>query len=43
MTDPAALVTIDAVRRAAAVLRWVAVRTPLVPYGPPEDRTFLKA
>jgi threonine dehydratase len=43
VTDPAALVSIDAVRRAAGVLRGIAVRTPLVPYGPPEDRIFLKA
>ena len=43
MTDPAALVTLDAIRRAAEVLRGVAVRTPLVPFGPPEDRIFLKA
>lgn len=43
MTDAAALVTIDAIRAAAQVLRGVAIRTPLVPYGPPEDRVLLKA
>jgi threonine dehydratase len=37
------LVTIDAVRAAAATLRGVAIRTPLVPYGRPEARLFLKA
>lgn len=37
------LVTLDAIRRAADVLRGVAVRTPLAPYGPPEDRVHLKA
>ena len=35
------LVTIDAIRAAAHVLRGVAIRTPLVPYG--ADRIFLKA
>ena len=34
VTDPAELVGIDAIRTAAAVLRGVAIRTPLVPYGP---------
>jgi threo-3-hydroxy-L-aspartate ammonia-lyase len=43
MTDTADLVTIDAIRRAAIVLRGVAIRTPLVPYGPPDDRALLKA
>jgi threonine dehydratase len=43
VSDAPALVTIDAVRDAARVLRGVAIRTPLVPYGPPQDRTFLKA
>ncbi|MDF2734284.1 MAG: threonine dehydratase [Chloroflexota bacterium] len=43
MIDAAALVTIEAIRGAAAVLRGVAVRTPLVPYGAPEDRILLKA
>jgi threonine dehydratase len=37
------LVTIDAVRAAAATLRGVAIRTPLVPFGRPEARRFLKA
>ena len=37
------LVDIDAVRDAATVLRGVAVRTPLVPFGPPAERRFLKA
>jgi threo-3-hydroxy-L-aspartate ammonia-lyase len=41
--DAPALVTIDAVRGAADVLRGVALRTPLVPYGAPEDRILLKA
>lgn len=39
----APLVTIDAVRGAAATLRGVATRTPLVPFGPAADRRFLKA
>ena len=43
MTDTAVLVTIDAIRQAAIVLRGVAIRTPLVPYGPPDDRVLLKA
>ena len=43
MIDAPALVTIDAVRGAADVLRGVALRTPLVPYGSPEDRILLKA
>jgi len=37
------LVTIDAVRAAAASLRGIAIRTPLVPFGRPERRQFLKA
>jgi threonine dehydratase len=37
------LVGIDAIRVAAGVLRGVAIRTPLVPYGRPDDRVFLKA
>lgn len=41
--DAPELVTIDAVRAAARVLRGIALRTPLVPYGPPDDRVFLKA
>ena len=43
VTDAPALVTIEAIRTAAAVLRGVAMRTPLVPYGPPDDHIFLKA
>ncbi len=43
MSDAPDLVTIDAIRTAAAVLRGVAIRTPLVPFGPPDDRVFLKA
>ena len=39
----AALVGIDAVRAAAATLRGVATRTPLVAFGRPERRRFLKA
>ena len=38
-----ALVGIDAVRAAARILDGVAARTPLVPFGPPERRWFLKA
>jgi threonine dehydratase len=37
------LVTIDAVRAAAATLRGIAIRTPLVPFGPPSESRFLKA
>ena len=43
MIDATALVTLDAIRRAAEILRGVALRTPLVPYGQPTDRVFLKA
>ena len=43
VTDTAPLVTIDAIRGAAVVLRGVAIRTPLVPYGPPDRRVLLKA
>jgi threonine dehydratase len=43
VTDPPDLVGIDAIRAAAAVLRGVTIRTPLVPFGPPVDRAFLKA
>jgi threonine dehydratase len=39
----APLVTIDAVRAAAATLAGVATHTPLVPFGRPEARRFLKA
>ena len=37
------LVGIEAIRAAAATLRGVAIRTPLVPFGPPAARHFLKA
>ena len=37
------LVGIDDVRAAAETLRGVAIRTPLVPFGRPEARRFLKA
>ncbi len=43
MTDIPALVTIDAIHAAAATLRGIATRTPLVPFGGSGDRTFLKA
>ena len=38
-----ALVSIDEIRAAAEVLRGVAVRTPLVPFGRPDRRQWLKA
>jgi threonine dehydratase len=41
--DTTPLVGIDAIRAAAATLRGVAARTPLVPFGRPETRRFLKA
>lgn len=37
------LVSIDDIRAAAEILRGVATRTPLVPFGRPEDRRYLKA
>ena len=37
------LVTIEDIRAAAEILRGVATRTPLVPFGRLEDRRFLKA
>jgi threonine dehydratase len=37
------LVTIDDIRAAAAILRGIAIRSPLVPFGPPGDRRWLKA
>ena len=37
------LVGLDRIREAAALLRAVATRTPLVPFGLPERRQFLKA
>jgi threonine dehydratase len=42
VTDQA-LVGLDAIEAAAATLRGVVMRTPLVPFGPPEDRVHLKA
>ncbi len=38
-----ALVTIDAIRAAAEVLRGIAVHTPLVPFGRPDRNHWLKA
>ncbi len=43
MDDATQLVTIDDVRAAAAILRGIAVWTPLVPFGRPDERRFLKA
>ncbi len=43
MTEGDALVTIDAVRAAATRLGGIALRTPLVMFGPPEPRRYLKA
>ena len=37
------LVDLSAIRAAAELLRGIAVRTPLVAFGPPAERTFLKA
>jgi threonine dehydratase len=37
------LVGLDAIRDAAAVLRGITIRAPLVPFGAPGDRRFLKA
>ncbi len=37
------LVSIDAIRAAARRLDGIAIRTPLVAFGPPADRTWLKA
>jgi threonine dehydratase len=37
------LVGIEAIRAAAATLEGIATRTPLVPFGPPSERRFLKA
>ena len=39
----APLVTIDAIRAAAERLRGITIRTPLLTFGPPGDRRFLKA
>ena len=41
--SPAPLVTIDEIRAASRRLAGVTIRTPLVPFGPPEDRMWLKA
>jgi threonine dehydratase len=43
VTERPELVGIEAVRSAARVLHGIALRTPLVSYGPPEDRVLLKA
>ena len=46
LNDPTArepLVGLDAIRAAARILEGVALRTPLLPIGPPERRWFLKA
>ena len=40
---PPSLVALPAIRAAAETLRGVAVHTPLVPFGPPERRQWLKA
>jgi threonine dehydratase len=42
-TPAADLVTLDAIRAAADRLRGITIRTPLVPFGPVDTRTFLKA
>jgi len=39
----AGLVELVAIQAAAERLRGVAIRTPLVPFGPPDERSFLKA
>jgi threonine dehydratase len=39
----APLVGLDQVREAAGTLAGIAIHTPLVPFGPPEHRRFLKA
>jgi threonine dehydratase len=43
MPDEAPLVTIDDIRAAAERLHGIAIRTPLVPFGPATDRRYLKA
>ena len=49
MSDAAAtatggrLVTIEAIREAAETLRGIAIRSPLIAFGPPEDHRLLKA
>jgi len=37
------LVGLEAIRDAAALLKGITIRSPLVAFGPPEDRRFLKA
>ena len=41
--DPARLVDLDDIRAAAERLRGVAIRTPLIAWGSPDRRAFLKA
>jgi threonine dehydratase len=41
--DRGALVTIDSIRRAAELLRGIALRSPLVAFGRPDRRHYLKA
>ena len=41
--NPLSLVTIEAIRAAATTLEGVALRTPLVAFGSPSDRRYLKA
>ena len=41
--EPLPLVGIDRIRAAARLLEGVAIRSPLVPFGPPDARQFLKA
>jgi threonine dehydratase len=43
VTDTPELVTVDTIRSAARTLEGITIRTPLVPYGPPERRWWLKA
>jgi threonine dehydratase len=43
VTDTPELVTLDTIRSAARTLEGITIRTPLVPYGPPERRWWLKA
>lgn len=42
-TAPSDLVSIEAIRAAAAVLRGITIRSPLVAYGPPGEERYLKA
>jgi threonine dehydratase len=42
-TSTHGLVSIDAIRAAAVVLRGITIHTPLVPFGRPEDERYLKA